>query len=82
MRLQSLVALALVAASASPAYAAPSFLNDAQVVLSSPAPGKALKVVADAYLSEAKKAILRGKKEMETWYHEGKEYIKHSGLLC
>jgi len=28
------------------------------------------------------KAILAGKKNLETWFHEGREYIKQNGLLC
>ncbi|KAJ6614660.1 carboxypeptidase C [Mycena sp. CBHHK59/15] len=33
------------------------------------------------WLGDAKKAILNGKKEMEKWYHDGKEFIKQNGLL-
>ena len=42
----------------------------------------ALKNVANQFLSDAKKAILQGKKEMEQWYHDGKEFIKKNDLLC
>jgi len=37
---------------------------------------------AAEFLSDAKKAILRGKNEMQKWFHQGKEYIKQNGLLC
>ena len=38
--------------------------------------------VVDQYLDAGKKAILRGKKNLENWYHDGKEYIKQNDLLC
>jgi cathepsin A (carboxypeptidase C) len=34
------------------------------------------------WLDDAKKAILKGKKNLEKWYHGGKEFIKQNGLLC
>lgn len=37
---------------------------------------------AQDYLSDAKKAILKGKKNLDKWYHDGKEYIKQNELLC
>ena len=33
-------------------------------------------------LNDAKKAILKGKKNMQKWFHDGREYIKQNGLLC
>ncbi|KAF7373349.1 Carboxypeptidase [Mycena sanguinolenta] len=33
------------------------------------------------WLSDAKKAILKGKNNLEKWYHDGKEFIKQNGLL-
>ncbi|ESK92194.1 carboxypeptidase c [Moniliophthora roreri MCA 2997] len=36
---------------------------------------------AAEFLDEAKAAILRGKTNMEKWYHDGKEYIKQNDLL-
>lgn len=33
-------------------------------------------------LSDAKKAILKGKHNMQKWLHQGKEFIKQNGLLC
>lgn len=40
------------------------------------------KNAANHFLSDAKKAILYGKKNMEKWYHDGREYIKQNDLLC
>lgn len=42
----------------------------------------ALKSVANQFLSDAKKAILEGKKNLETWFHDGKEFVKQNELLC
>ncbi|KAG6909590.1 hypothetical protein DXG01_016629 [Tephrocybe rancida] len=36
---------------------------------------------ATDFLSDAKKAILKGKHNLEKWYHNGKEYVKQNGLL-
>ncbi|KAJ7657895.1 carboxypeptidase C [Mycena polygramma] len=33
------------------------------------------------WLDDAKKAILKGKKNLDKWYHDGKEYIKQNELL-
>ena len=33
-------------------------------------------------MDDAKKAILKGKENLEKWYHEGNEYIKQDELLC
>ncbi|KAG5639177.1 hypothetical protein H0H81_006081 [Sphagnurus paluster] len=33
------------------------------------------------FLSDAKKAILKGKHNMQKWFHDGKEFIKQNGLL-
>lgn len=75
-----LAALGLV-----PAYAAPSLFDDAQRVMSNPYLDQArhdVKDIASQYLSDAKKAVLKGKKNLEKWYHEGKEFIKQDNLLC
>ncbi|KAJ7875369.1 Alpha/Beta hydrolase protein [Mycena olivaceomarginata] len=37
--------------------------------------------VVNEWLDDAKKAILKGKKNFEKWYHGGKEFIKQNGLL-
>ncbi|KAG6854174.1 hypothetical protein C0991_009826 [Blastosporella zonata] len=37
---------------------------------------------ATDFLSDAKKAILKGKYNLQKWYHNGREYIKQNGLLC
>jgi cathepsin A (carboxypeptidase C) len=34
------------------------------------------------WLDDAKKAILKGKNNLEKWYHDGKEFIKQNELLC
>jgi cathepsin A (carboxypeptidase C) len=34
------------------------------------------------WLDDAKKAILKGKENLEKWYHDGKEFIKQNELLC
>ena len=36
----------------------------------------------DEFLSDAKKAILKGKKDLEKWIHRGRQFIKENGLLC
>ncbi|KAF7345099.1 hypothetical protein MVEN_01673600 [Mycena venus] len=38
-------------------------------------------VVLDEWLDDAKRAILKGKKNLEKWYHDGKQYIKQNELL-
>jgi cathepsin A (carboxypeptidase C) len=38
--------------------------------------------VSSEFLSDAKQAILKGKKDMQKWYHDGKEFLKQNGLLC
>ncbi|KAF5317633.1 hypothetical protein D9611_014972 [Ephemerocybe angulata] len=77
MKLQRLLPLTVLACTAS-VIAAPSFFDDAQAVLGATA---GLKDTANRYLSDAKQTILRGKEELETWYHEGQEFVKKSGLL-
>ena len=37
---------------------------------------------AEEFLTDAKKAILKGKTNMQKWFHDGKEFIKQHGLLC
>ncbi|KAH6919173.1 carboxypeptidase C [Coprinopsis sp. MPI-PUGE-AT-0042] len=74
-----LAALGLV-----PAYAAPSLFDDAQRVLSNPFLDQArhdVKDIASQYLSDAKRAVLKGKKNLEKWYHDGREFIKQDNLL-
>ncbi|TFK25756.1 carboxypeptidase C [Coprinopsis marcescibilis] len=69
-----------------PVYAAPgpALFNDAQQVLSNPFLGRTrqgLQDTASQYLSAAKNTVLKSKKNMEKWYHEGREYIKQDSLL-
>ena len=76
----------LVAASLIPTYALPPLPdNGIQVPLvSRPPPSISKNVFKDAseFLSDAEKVILKGKKNMEKWYHDGKEFIKQNDLLC
>ncbi|KAJ7819506.1 carboxypeptidase C [Mycena leptocephala] len=37
--------------------------------------------IVNEWLDDAKKAILKGKKNLEKWYHDGKEFIKQNELL-
>lgn len=37
---------------------------------------------ASEWLDEAKKVILKGKKNLEKWYYQGREYIKQDNLMC
>ncbi|KAJ7875366.1 Alpha/Beta hydrolase protein [Mycena olivaceomarginata] len=37
--------------------------------------------VVNQWLDDTKKAILKGKKNLEKWYHDGKEFIKQNELL-
>jgi hypothetical protein len=80
MKLQRLLPLAILATT-SVFAAPPSFFDGAQQVVLGGAETK-FKGIANQYLSEAKQAILKGKKELETWYHDGKEFIKQNNLLC
>ncbi len=68
--------LSLPIALASPTEQIP--LGDVRV----PTEYSSAKNVADQFLSDAKKAILKGKENMQNWYHDGKEYIKQNNLLC
>jgi cathepsin A (carboxypeptidase C) len=37
---------------------------------------------ATEWLDDAMKNVLQGKKNMEKWFHQGREYIKQDNLLC
>ena len=80
MKLQRLLPLAILATT-SVFAAPPSLFGGAQQVVLGGAEAK-FKEIARQYSSEAKKAILKGKKELETWNHDGKEFIKQNNLLC
>jgi cathepsin A (carboxypeptidase C) len=76
----------LVAASLIPTYALPP-LPDYGIQISlvlRPPPSISNNVFNDVseFLSDTEKAILKGKKNMEKWYHDGKEFIKQNDLLC
>ena len=43
---------------------------------------ESFKGIANDFLSEADKLILKGKKNMDKWVHDGKQFIKQNGLLC
>ncbi|KAJ3526965.1 hypothetical protein NMY22_g9960 [Coprinellus aureogranulatus] len=79
MKFQRLLPLAVLACTGS-VLAAPSFFEDAQAVLSS-GYAEALTDKASKYLSDAKKSVLQGKKELETWWHDGREFIRQNSLL-
>lgn len=38
--------------------------------------------IAHGFLDDAKQAILKGKKNLEKWIHDGREFIKQDGLMC
>jgi cathepsin A (carboxypeptidase C) len=83
MKFQRLLPLAVLACTANVLAAPSSFFDDAQAVFSSGNVNtEALSGTASKYLSEAKKTILRGKKELETWWHDGREFVKQNNLLC
>ncbi|KAF5349522.1 hypothetical protein D9756_008992 [Leucocoprinus leucothites] len=77
--------LAFLSLCCSLASAAP--FDEAQVVLNqSPLPGNlglgnGWKDSVFDYLEDSKKAILKGKLNMQKWMHAGKEYIKQDNLL-
>lgn len=84
MRLYRSISL-LAALGIVPVYAAPSLFDDAQQVLSNPYSKQAqheVQSVASKYLDDATNAMLKGKKNMEKWFQDGKEYIKQDNLLC
>lgn len=76
--------ISLVSVSILPILGAPNPL-DAQAVFGVPHSTNNFEDysgIASHFLSEGKKAILKGKNNMETWYHDGKEYLKQDNLLC
>jgi cathepsin A (carboxypeptidase C) len=44
--------------------------------------GDGFRDTASEWLDDAKKAILKGKKNMDKWFYDGREYIKQDNLLC
>jgi cathepsin A (carboxypeptidase C) len=44
--------------------------------------GEEFRDATSEWLDDAKQAILMGKKNMEKWFHDGREYIKQDNLLC
>jgi len=83
--LSSLLPLSLLLLSPLPSLAVPSYA-DAQAVFSQkPLLGVSEDKLIDTamgWLDDAEKAILKGKENLERWYHEGNEYIKQDNLLC
>lgn len=79
--LTSLVSISLLLCSSLSASAAPSDFDDALQTPFSFAE-EHFRETAFEWLDDGKKAILAGKKNLETWFHEGREYIKQNGLLC
>lgn len=83
--LSSLPALSLLFLSPLLSLAAPPIV-DAQAAFSQKPflgmSGDKFQGMASEWIDDAKKAILKGKENLERWYHEGKEYIKQDNLLC
>lgn len=81
--LSSFLSTSLVAFSAPPSL---SFSDHAQAVLGEKPflgiSGNEFVDVATEWLDDVKKSILKGKKNLEKWYHDGREYIKQDNLLC
>ncbi|KAJ3501772.1 hypothetical protein NLJ89_g9190 [Agrocybe chaxingu] len=73
--ISALLATSLTVYAAPPAH---NILDSAQAMFSS---GERFQSIASEWLDDAKKSILRGKKNMDKWYHEGKEYIMQDNLL-
>lgn len=86
--LLSLLPLSLLFLSPLPSLAVPpiSPYVDTQAVFSQKPflgmSGDKFQGMAMEWINDAKKAILKGKKNLERWYHEGREYIKQDNLLC
>lgn len=83
--LSSLLPLSLLFLSPLPSLAVPSYVDaQAQAVFSQkPFSGVSEdKFEGMGWMDDAKKAILRGKENLERWNHAGKEYIKQDNLLC
>ena len=83
--LLSLLPLSLLLASPLSSLAVPSYLNEQAVLNQKPLLGVSedkFEGMAMEWLDDAKKAILKGKENLERWYHEGKEFIKQNNLLC
>jgi cathepsin A (carboxypeptidase C) len=78
--LTSLVSISLLLCSSLSASASPSIFDDALQTPFSLAE-EHFRETATEWLDDGKKAILAGKKNLETWFHEGREYIKQNGLL-
>ena len=55
-----------------------------QVILGDVRPfsGNAFDDVTQDFLNDTKKVILKGKTNMQKWFHDGKEFIKQNGLMC
>lgn len=64
-------------------YGAPSTLGEETLqTLFSQKPLLHIPDVASEWLSDTKKAILKEKKNLEKWFHNGRQYIKQDDLLC
>jgi cathepsin A (carboxypeptidase C) len=74
--------LALASLYCSVIYAAP--YNEDQVVLGN-IPfhmGSEIKHSVLDFIEDGKKEILKGKGNMQKWFHAGKEFIKQDDMLC
>ena len=83
--LSSLLPLSLLLVSPLSSLAVPSYTDGQAVFSQKPLLGMSedkFEGMAMEWLDDAKKAILKGKENLERWYHEGKEFIKQNNLLC
>ena len=84
--LSSLLPLPLLFLSPLPSLAVPPYVDPqalfSQKPLSNGMSGDKFQGMAMEWIDDAKKTILKGKEDMERWYHEGREYIKQNNLLC
>lgn len=66
----------------SPAYSGSQVILGSDDRFQNPFTNEAVQDSATEFLSNAKKAILNGKANMQKWVHDGKKFIKQNGLLC
>ena len=83
--LSSLLPLSLLFLSPLPSLAVPPYVNTQAVFSQMPffdVSGDPYQDMAIEWMDDAKKAVLKGKENLERWYQEGAEYIKQDNLLC
>lgn len=82
MRAVSLLLISCLILVAHPASGSPAFDHSQAIFESFKRPLEHTESSAAGFLSDAKKAILNGKHNMQKWFFKGKEYIKQNGLMC